>query len=87
MKSLSASVLLAALGLFGALGGCTTVDRSGPGDAGALREACSLKVDACVNNCFKVDLGLGCRLCCESEGRSCDSREDYSFSSCLDKSE
>ena len=53
-------------------------------DSGAQRQECTDKVSACIDRCNEIDLGLNCRLCCESNGRSCDVHQDYSFSSCLD---
>lgn len=75
----------AAFVTWGAIGGCVADDPAFKDDGGAQREVCTARVSACRDRCNEADLGLGCRICCESTGRSCDNNEDHSFNACLDK--
>jgi hypothetical protein len=84
MKMIYALAPLAMVVTFGALGGCATTDDAIGKDAGAQRDDCTLRVSACINSCHKADLGLGCRLCCERNGLSCDNDGGYSFYKCID---
>jgi len=65
------------------IGGCTTDPDLGVDAGVAQSERCTLKVNACINNCYKADMGLGCRMCCRSNGSQCDADAGYSFNSCL----
>ncbi|MRG90714.1 hypothetical protein [Polyangium spumosum] len=70
--------------MFGALVACTTDPERG--DAGAPQsEACTWKVSACINRCYDADLGLGCRLCCQTNGISCDEDGGYAFYKCIER--
>ena len=72
--------LLASVVMVGALSGCATTDPD-RGDAGPKqRDECTARVQLCKNKCAKADLGVGCTLCCDRNGLSCDLGGDFSFS-------
>jgi hypothetical protein len=90
MKSIQATIILAAFATFGALGGCSFTppgpEQGDRGDGGtAESDACTLKVRACMNGCAKADLGFGCKICCQRNGLSCDADGGYQFYKCLDE--
>ncbi len=85
MRHLHRTILLIIVVYLGATVGCTS-DESSKQDAGAGElERCTLKVRACVNTCMEADLGSKCITCCERNGASCDTGNDYSFYSCPNK--
>jgi len=81
---LSATLLFVMAAGFVGLGACVEdTDSSAPGDAAvAQREECTLRVGACLNKCYKADLGPECTKCCQEAGAACDANKSYSFFKC-----
>jgi hypothetical protein len=46
------------------------------------KDACTLKVSACNNECHKANALGECPRCCFNNGRLCDTGASYSFYSC-----
>ena len=76
--------MLPLVAMFMVGGGCTTDPDLGVDAGVAQSERCTLKVNACINSCYKADMGLACRMCCRRNGSQCDADAGYSFYSCLE---
>lgn len=51
----------------------------------SANDTCSLKRAACLNSCYKADLGFGCTTCCRTNDISCRTGGNYNFQGCPDK--
>jgi len=78
-------LLVTAFAIILAFGGCVRADTDqSNSDSGAPdTQHCPLKITSCRDGCSRADLGLGCIVCCERNGASCNRAGDYNFDSCF----